>query len=547
MVKPLHDEILKVVPHLSDEQIAEMIIKGENWREVIDQYAEPDSDLYSDDPVEFIHDVLEIALWKKQVEIVESVLVNRNTIISAGHSVGKSYMIAALVCYWLTKFPDSIVVTLAPVYNQVQNIIWRYIRYMGRNHDLPGEILDTPRWNISELNYAIGLSPKKTSQEDMTAMQGYHAPKLLVIMDEAPGMNRLMFEAVKNLATSSGNRIVAIGNPIAQSGPFWDACNSKSWNHIHISCLDHPNVVEKNEIVPGAVSYEWVVDMVNDHCTNCEPGTPGAIEWEGQWYLTDAVFQSRVLGIAPSESEMQLIPSAWIFTSQMMEIEPDGSERIIGFDPARSGDEAAMICREGGYIHWVKTRRAITKDITGEMAGWLMAEIYDTEITRAFVDEIGIGAGVVDACVAAGFPVLGINVSRPASQQRRFGNLRAEVYWRIREALKLERLVLPDDDLLAADLIAPKYSFDRLSRIMIEEKKDIRSRIGRSPDRGDALSLTFAMPDTLIEGDQDRSQFGMTVIDELGSKWAVIKSGLASAGSRWSAGGGGRSRFRGRK
>jgi len=549
----IEDELSKLLPNLTDADLADLISRSDGWRTVIEPYLpKVEDDSFPADPVEFINKKLGYQVWEKQRDIIKSVEHNKNTIVESGHSTGKSFLSSALACWWFATKQRPVIVTLAPSYNQVQNILWRYMRDMARKHGLPGDILDTTRWNMpSEPNhYAVGLSPKRNTQEDIASMQGYHSENLLVIMDEAAGMPRVMYDAIFNLATAQGNRVLAIGNPIARSGPFWDACNSPTWHHIQISCLEHPNVITGKSIIPGAVSRDWVIEMIKDHCTPCEDNMMGALEFEGIWYLPDPVFQSRVLGVAPQESDDQLIPAGWIVTAQQMELTAEG-ETVIGLDPARTGgDDSTMLCRKGKKILWIKRRRPMSRDISGEIAGWLKNEIVSSEANRAFVDEIGAGAGVVDACRRDGLPVIGVNVSRPAQKKSRFANIRAEAYWRIREALRKMVLQLPEgDELLSADLIAQKYFFDHLGRIQIEDKDVIRRRIGRSPDSSDALSMTFAYSDSTIEGldDIEDIQIPSQLVSE--SRWTMTEkmSGIGSvAGSRWHVGGGAGVRRRGR-
>jgi len=544
MAKTFIDEIIKLSSGLSDQQIADIIIGSNNWKDAMQPFMGIKSiSQYQDSAELFIQSTLGYNIWSKQTEIIKSVEQNKNTVVSSGHSTGKSTIAALLTCWWLSTKENSVVVTLAPTFAQVNHILWRYIRHMGRSHNLPGDILDTPRWNISPLRYAVGLSPKKTSQEDMASLQGYHSPNLLVIMDEAPGMPRIMFEAIMNLATSADNRILAIGNPISQSGPFWEACNSKSWNHIHISCLEHPNVKTGEDVIPGAVSREWVIGMINDHCYATEPHNPGAVEFEEVWYMPDPVFQVRVLGIAPSEADDQLISSSLVFSSQIQEGKVFG-ERVIGFDPARTGgDDSTMICREGGKILWIKRRRPTTEDISGELAGWLQAEITDSAVNTAYIDEIGSSAGVLDRARAANLPVIGVNVSRPAIKRKRFANLRAELYWKIRDSLRLGILSLPDDDLLAGDLTSIKYSFDHLGRVALENKEKTKNRINRSPDTGDALALSYAGTFNIEEMDDDDTDDRKERLAlRAESKWTVPGRDTSTV-SRWSVGNNGKRRF----
>jgi hypothetical protein len=121
--------------------------------------------------------------------------------------------------------------------------------------------------------------------------------------------------------------------------------------------------------------------------------------------------------------------------------------------------------------------------------------------------------------------VIAVNFGAGASQKNRFANKRSECWWAVRDALQGGALSLVDDDLLAGDLTAPKFWYDRIGRILLEPKDGIRTRLGRSPDSGDALSLTFALPDTgsINEGQRQEMASG-------------LKGSSVEKVSRWSPG-----------
>ncbi len=507
-----------------------------------------DYQIYTGNPQGFIKDVLNITMWSKQEEIIRSVPDNRFTVVESGHGIGKSLGVAALTCWWLTTYEEeAVVITLAPTHKQVASIMWRYIRHLGRKSRLPGIIFETPRWDIAPNRYGEGLSPRKASKEDMATLQGYHSKNLLVIMDEAAGLPRLVFEGVVSLCVGENNRVIAIGNPIEKSGPFYEAANSKTWHHIRISCLEHPNVVQNKEIIPGAVSRIWVEDMIRDHCnpykdpnfaievTNAMSDIelegvcpPGAFVWNRVIYVPNGVFEAKVLGRPPDEASDQLIALSWVEAAKQWDYLSEG-ERILGLDPARyGGDYATMALRQGNKVHWVKRKRPITSDPSGELAGWLKVEMDRLGYgCWGFIDEIGIGAGVLDSAKRVGLNVRGVSFSKRARQNRRFANTRAELWWRVREKLQKHELGLPDDDMLAGDLTAPKFSYDDLGRILIEDKDDIRKRIGRSTDSGDALALTFAVPSLDAVNEEGFDQEALT---EQGSRWYMS---VKPEGSRW--------------
>ncbi len=131
---------------------------------------------------------------------------------------------------------------------------------------------------------------------------------------------------------------------------------------------------------------------------------------------------------------------------------------------------------------------------TMQLAGWVAAAIQEHQPDQVMIDEVGVGAGVVDRLREQGFRVKGINVARSARQSRLFANLRAEGYWHLRELFESGQVVLPVDNQLMGELAAMRYSYDSQGRILMESKDDLRGRGLPSPDRADALMLAFLEP-----------------------------------------------------
>ena len=488
----------------------------------------------------------------KLTEIADFVLAervpNRFTVVESGNGLGKSVTAAALVCMWLLQGDPAAVVTLAPTHSQVNNVLWRYVRSMFQkaNGLLPGDVYETPRWNISPTHYAIGLSPRRATNEDLQALYGYHNPRLLVILDEGPGLPRLLWEAIQRLVTAPGNRVLALGNPIAQAGPFWEACQSKSWNYVHMSCLDHPNVLLDKEVIPGATGRQWVEERIRDHCRRAAKDEPGAFEWprkSGNWYQPNGVFQSMVLGQAPTEAIDQLIPLSWVTGSMEWVSQPAEDEStVIALDPSRAthGDMTAMVCRKGPLVKWVRRKRMKSRNPTDETAGWLLSEYRREGAARVFIDASGIGAGVYDKARSLGIPAIKVTPGGGADKRNAFANKRAECWWRLREALEQGVLSLPQDDLLSGDLTAPKYHHDGLGRILIESKETIRDRLGRSPDTGDALAYSFAIPAQARVTNLGEAYQGLSAPSRWVNEKAVTgdkpKATQLVGGSRWVVG-----------
>lgn len=175
-----------------------------------------------------------------------------------------------------------------------------------------------------------------------------------------------------------------------------------------------------------------------------------------------------------------------------MSREPYGAKPIvIGVDPARFGDDRSIaIIRKGDTLLDVKVWRGID---TMQLASHVGTLISAYKPDGTFIDDIGVGGGVVDRLKSLSFNVMGVNVSAKAMDSTKYHNLRAECWDKMKMWVE-NRASLPKRDDVADDLASVTYSFDGQNRIQLESKDSMRKRGLPSPDIGDALSLTFAYP-----------------------------------------------------
>lgn len=520
--KAREKEIAAVATSLNDEDLVELITSADGWQRAIDDFS-GNSVEYPADPTQFMTEVLGYKVWGKLGDILNSVRDNHDTVVASGFGVGKSVVAAALACWYISTHDPAVVITLAPTWNQVNSIIWRYIRSVGRKAGLPGRIMETPRWEITTEKYAYGLSPRKSTEADMASLQGRHAPNQLIIMDEAAGLPRKIWETVQGLAVSENNRVLAIGNPIEQAGPFYEACVSPHWNHIRISCMEHPNVIYGRDAIPGAVSRSWIEQRAEEWATPCEPKTPGGVNlwWCDKWVYPLPVFTAKVLGIAPEQSDDQLISMSWVNAAQNT-FQPMGDDTTLACDPApRAGDDTAIAIRSGNRIIEVVRRKTHT---TGAVVGFIRQMMLMHNVDAVIIDEGGSGIGVVDECRRQSITVRAVNGASGSTQKKRFSNLRSQMWWNLREALRKGLVQLPVDTMLEADLTAVRWGSDLYQRILLEDKEETKKRIKRSPDSGDAVALLFAHGQGLDENvDMREVQTGLTSAGENyeGSRWTV--------------------------
>ena len=171
---------------------------------------------------------------------------------------------------------------------------------------------------------------------------------------------------------------------------------------------------------------------------------------------------------------------------------------IFGCDIARFGSDSTVIAiKEDNRVHpLIVMQNQDNVQVAGKIAE--LARIHKPRFIK--VDSIGLGSGVVDILKSNGFPVIGVNVAAASDKvddtgNKLFANLRAELWWAVRESLdpkNHEPLLLPPDEDLLADLSAPTFKYTAKGQIQIEAKEDTKKRLGHSPDRADAVMLTFA-------------------------------------------------------
>lgn len=177
---------------------------------------------------------------------------------------------------------------------------------------------------------------------------------------------------------------------------------------------------------------------------------------------------------------------------------------VVGCDPAREGDDATTFIRRQGRHAWGIQRHYNVDDMA--KAG-LAKKILDTEpVDRMFIDRGG-GSGMYDRLVEMGYGrrVTLVNFGHKALDPEKYKNRRSEMWGEMAGWLESEEEVqIPDDNLLHGDLTAPGYKYTSTTQLQLEPKEDIKARIGRSPDTGDALALTFAEPVMIVKSNKSR-------------------------------------------
>jgi hypothetical protein len=428
------------------------------------------------DPEFFQREVLGWDPWEKQVEIAKSVRDHKKSAVKSCHDSGKTAAAARIGLWFLYSFQPSIVLTTAPTFRQVEELLWREIRgaYNKSRIPLGGEMYRTPKLNLDNDWFALGLSTDEPEK-----FQGFHSANILLIGDEAAGVPEDIFTAADTSLTTANARELLIGNPSSTSGRFYDAFHSKRhlYNRIHISAFMTPNFTEGKMVRPYLIMPEWVEEK------------------RKEWGEGSPLYQIKVLGEFPEATVDTVIALAWLEAAAQRSLDPGGEASEIGCDVARFGDDmTSLAVRQGPVLLHLESH---SQRDTMWTAGRCIEIRREWKAAKIKVDDIGIGGGVTDRLKEQGEPVVAINAGEKPSDPERYPDLRSELWFMIAERAKEGRLDtshVPERQraLLEAQLTSPKYTIDSHGRRVVEKKSETKKRLGRSPDDADAVILAFA-------------------------------------------------------
>lgn len=462
---------------------------------------DPQPDPYERRPVEWVNERLNEFIWSKQQEILRTVMANRYTAVPSCHDSGKSFIVSRLAGHWLDTWPvgSAFVVTTAPTVDQVRAVLWREIAAMHEKGGLRGRITLDAKWYMGADGNRLVAYGRKPADYNQAAFQGIHARYPLIIIDEAGGVSKTLYEAVDSLATNENARVVAIGNPDDPSSYFATVCKPGSgWKVIHIDGYETPNFTNEkipDELRPMLLSKTWVEER------------------KKRWGEGSPIFESKVRGRFPKISDDTLIEPGWILRAQHRWSEPDSPNRqkhpqagpvAFGADIARLGtSETVVYLREGNRARLVHSgHKDRTTTTSGHIKRLVRAHPHKPVV---YVDDSGIGGAVTDNLIEDRFNVVPLNGGTNPVEPERFGNARSEWYWNLRERFEKDEIDIdPEDEDLAAQLGSLKYKVDRRGKIWVETKEEMRKRRMPSPDRADGLCYAFNetaawIPDTSQE------------------------------------------------
>lgn len=430
--------------------------------------------MYAGDALGFVRKVIGVEPDPQQAEVLAELKPGAHISIRSGHGVGKSATLAWAILWFMCCYSHVRIPCTAGSKSQLRDVLWPEIAKWMRQ--MPADLQGMINWQTERITWGdkgndqTWFAAARTSRkENPDALQGFHEGNLMFVVDEAPGVPDEIFQVKEGALTEEGAIDIMTGNPTRLAGEFYRSHHKDRhlWKTFHFSSADSSLV------------------------------SPAYAERIAKKYGADSdVYRVRVKGDFPLAESDTWIPLHLIEEARMVTHEPNGHRNMWGLDPARYGDdESALVKRTGPKVISVD---GVRKHDTMYVAGWVAKQAKVEKPDQIFVDTIGIGAGVYDRLKELGYPVVPVNVATAADDKKEYYRCRDELWGRVKDAVE-EGLNVFDEE-LAGQLSGPKYSFASNGSVVIEPKDKMKERGVDSPDRADALCLTYYQPKKLLPG-----------------------------------------------
>lgn len=425
----------------------------------------------------FIKEVLGAELEEWQEEVVDWLDGGIKKIsVRSGHGVGKTMLCAVLALHFLCFRDDVKVIVTAPSADQMKDGLipeinkWKAKLPLWMQKSLSATSERMVRYPNDKNNF---ISFRTARKENPDALAGVHATHVMIIVDEASGVEEAIYETGQGALSTPGAIALLIGNPTNPTG-FFHATQTKLshiWKTKRVSCYDSTQV-----------DHNYIQSILR---------TYGADSRQ---------FRVRVLGEFPDGSVDAIIPRAFAEAAVGRDIDLIREDAFVwGVDPGRGGDPTGF-CERGSNV--ITDIKELNYTDTMQVVGWVHNRFNHTPYTlrpkKIFVDVIGIGAGVADRLTELGLPdveVVAVNVSEGSSMSDRFVNLRTELIyagrdWLERKDTKIESLPLTEK--FINELVSINQKFTSTGKAQAESKTEMKRRGMASPNLADGFFLTLA-------------------------------------------------------
>ena len=458
-----HDELIEVLGALTHDPLA-FVYFAYPWGEP----GTPLEDMEGPDEwqIQILKDI------GKQLKKGKDLQTAIQEAVASGHGIGKSALISWLIHFAISTHENTRGVVTANTEGQLRTKTWPELS-KWHNMFIAKDLFTYTATAIFssdkdyEKTWRIDAIPwSKNSPESFAGLHN-QGNRILVLFDEASAIDDVIWEVTEGALTDANTEIIwcAFGNPTRNSGRFRECFRKyrKFWNTYQI---DSRTVKISNK----AKIEEWLEAYGED----------------------SDFFKVRVRGVFPSASDLQFISTEIADKAQKQVYKPGQFEHlpvIIGVDPAWTGSDSLEIVMRQGYS--MKSLASIPKNDDDWRMAQLIAQFEDEYKADAVFIDMGYGTGIYSIGKQLGRKWRLIEFGGKSNDPV-YLNMRAYMWGQMKEWLREGGSIPPNDQALYDDIVGPEAIIDKNGRIQLESKKDMKDRGLPSPNKGDALALTFA-------------------------------------------------------
>lgn len=461
--------------------------------------------------------------------------------VESGNGIGKTKSASGILNWFLDCFVPSAIFTYAPGGDQARFVIWSEIRGDRTGKGLPGRILET-EIKVSEKHFAAHRTVSVGKGVGEERAKGKHEAYQLFVLDEADGIDEVIFNSIVSQTSGGQNLVIMFANPKSRASMFHRIKNRSYVQTFRVSTLFHPNVRAGKEVIPNAVKRDFVENKIENDCEiihacaeDCELTTEeheklhdddeftfelpysvnvgGVLYPPGTIFRPNARFMTDILGITPPNSTDKTVIPVGRFEAACQRTPTgagDPSFARAGIDASRSGADNGTM-----YIRHLDAVERAAEIPVGDTYDYLSAilppllKLKEKGVTSLHIRiDAAYGNGLIDVLrrndellkAFKDFKVFEVWFNGTATNPEYY-DIATEMYYEMAETIKTLCIKNPPEK-LEIDLCEREYEWRNVSgkdKKKLEPKDDFKKRKKHSPDDGDGCVLACA-PDFMFKG-----------------------------------------------
>ena len=328
-------------------------------------------------------------------------------------------------------------------------------------------------WFLSARSYSKSADPETMGR----TLSGLHGKNIFYLIDESGDMPvSISRSAEQGLTDCVCGLILTAGNTTSTNGLLYFVSTTGRGGWEVVTITGDPDNPERSP----RINIDWAREQIKLYGR------------DNPWVM------AYILGEFPPGSLNAILGVDEVEAAMSRHLKPDAyewSQKRLGVDVARFGDDRTVLFPRQGLAATLPRvmRHVRDSSVAVDIANMVMAAKAKWGSEMEFFDATGgWAAGAVDVLRSNGFSPINVQFASPAMDPR-YANRRAEMWLKMAEWIRAGG-ALPNVPEMVAELTAPTYTFQK-GKFLLEDKDQIKKRLGRSPDLADALALTFAFPD----------------------------------------------------